>query len=251
MNNINYLDGIDIIYWMNLPKAKERKKYMEKILEDDIFTNTKIERIEAFDKTDDIFDKLNLIQRKIADSEYACLLTHLETIRKFSETNYKTALIFEDDVSLEYKKYWTKSLKQIMENAPKNWDILKLCIMKPKQNKKLYTHWKLNTYYNYNTILLHNDFGAESYIITNKAAKKLVNEIYHNKKYILDEHIQHYTDSFIFTKLNTFTYKFPFFTTRNHNDTQIQLSTSYTNKMKNITDKFYKKIKNKTRKRKL
>ena len=42
MSNQNYLDGVDIIYWINLERAKDREKHMKKVLDDPVFNNIKI-----------------------------------------------------------------------------------------------------------------------------------------------------------------------------------------------------------------
>lgn len=75
---------------------------MEKILKDPIF-NVPKQRIVAVDATKLDVDKHftfppNCIRASV--KEYACLLSHLETIKKFSTSKYNTALIFEDDVDI-------------------------------------------------------------------------------------------------------------------------------------------------------
>jgi GR25 family glycosyltransferase involved in LPS biosynthesis len=256
---MNYLDGIDILYWINMDKATERHQHMKSVFKDDIFKNKKIERISGFDyKNTDIFSMFDMNKRIMSDSEYACLLSHLETIRQFSETNIDVALIFEDDISLEYKKYWKKSLKEIMHDAPKNWEILKICIMREHMYKKLYNRWtehyKKNCFFELDG---NNDWSSAAYIITNQAAKKLIKEIYHNGKYTLDTRSFHYSESVIFSKLKTFVYKYPYFTYRNKPVSQVQLSHVFQIQRKKITDTFYKKInkkinkKNKTQKLKV
>ena len=93
--------------------------------------NIKNERINAFDgKTlpdNEIYGRFeNYNLKSHTKIEFACLLSHLETIRRFSETDKKIALIFEDDVSLDYVKYWNKSICNIIKNAPSDWEILML-----------------------------------------------------------------------------------------------------------------------------
>ena len=141
----DYLDGIDVIYWINLDRAKDRHKYMTDLFKDKIFKNKKIIRKKAVDYTEkNLADMLVISDLRQTEQEYSCLLSHLETIRLFSETNYKTALILEDDISLDFKPYWVKTIQEVIDGAPKDWDILKLyinpnCIDK---YKKLYTLWE-------------------------------------------------------------------------------------------------------------
>ena len=127
-----YLDGVDIIYYINLERSKDRKKHMEtKFFKDSVFHNKKIVRFNAVDyKKVDVYKKfttdshINLF--RVTKSEYACLLSHLDVIRKFSKTNYKHALIFEDDLELIDKNYWNEPIKNVIENVPKDYDIIKL-----------------------------------------------------------------------------------------------------------------------------
>jgi len=228
--SVDYLDGIDVIYWINLDRAKDRKQHMENIFKDEIFKNKKIIRISAID-----YKKKNLLKyfttsyQRATEPEYACLISHLETIRIFSETNYKNALILEDDISIDYKKYWIKTINEIIKDSPKDWEILKLCITieyNIKNFKDLYTNWNktiIPLSYNHNNELrLEADWGAQSYLINNKSAKKFIKNIYHNKKFVLDDCIPHYSDFFIYKLLNTYIYKYPYFTYNEGNKTYIQ-----------------------------
>lgn len=214
---INALDGIDVIYWINLDRAKDRHHHMNNAFKDDIFKNKKIIRSKGIDyKNKNLIDMFKSSVIKQTEPEYACLLSHLETIRLFSKTNYENALILEDDISLDYKKYWTKTIKEVIDNAPKDWEILKIYISpEHKPYKKTYTLWNNPTikYNQYNELKTMGDWGTPAYIINNKAAKKIIHKIYHNKKYILSDCIPlHVSDYFIFKLLKTYVYKHPFFT---------------------------------------
>ena len=244
MSNQNYLDGVDIIYWINLERAKDREKHMKKLLDDPIFNNIMTRQFKAIDVNGDknIYDMLDIKEKKMSDNEYACLLSHLETIRKFSNSNYENALIFEDDVSLDYKKYWDKTIQEVIDNAPKDWEILKLCCFKHKPYKKEYNLWNYlpgsgNTDTNWSCV---------SYLINNKAANKIIKSIYIDKKYKLENTLPHQADFYIYSKLKTYGYKYPYFTYRDNNDTYVQKSSKgWKHEKKNKITKFLKKtIKN-------
>ena len=241
MSNQNYLDGVDIIYWINLERAKDREKHMKKVLDDPIFNNIMTRQFKAIDVNGDknIYDMLDIKEKKMSDNEYACLLSHLETIRKFSKSNYENALIFEDDVSLDYKKYWDKTIQEVIDNAPKDWEILKLYCGKITPYKKVYNLWKLDKI-NYK----HSDWGTVSYLINNKAAKKIIKSIYINGKYKLENNIKHQADLYIYLKLKTYGYKYPFFTFRKNNNTYIQKKVKKLKTQKKIIHL----LKNKTKK---
>lgn len=223
---IHNLDGIDIVYWINLDRAKDRCKHMEKnVLNDDMFKHKKVVRIKAIDYKDNNLDKYFKIafNYKTTNTEYACLASHLETIRTFSKTDYQTALIFEDDVSLDYKKYWTKSIQQVIHNAPKDWEILKLCIWPYINFKSEYTLWKPECKYKNGMFENKADWGCIAYVINGKGAKKLMDKLYIDNKYDLSNSIAIVADYLLYTFLRTYTYKYEFFPSRKNNNTYIQL----------------------------
>ena len=119
-SDIKYMDGIDVIYWINLDRSIDRRNHMEKIFKDPVFKNTNIERISAVDGKNPtgVYPKLNFIHKQKNDYEYACMLSHLDSISRFSNTNYDVAMIMEDDITLDFKKYWRKSVREIIQNAP-------------------------------------------------------------------------------------------------------------------------------------
>ena len=209
-NDIHYMDGIDVIYWINLEKSKDRKKSMLEMFSDPCFQNTEIQRFNAINGNEtDVFKYLNIKAKQKSNSEYGCLLSHLETIRKFSDSPYKYALIMEDDLTLDYQKYWKKSLKTIIDKAPSDWDIIQLCYITtsgiiPKEEYELNT----NKY-----------VSAAAYIIKKSSAKKLINNIYDAKqnKYNIEANRNHHADVYIFSKLKTYVYKYPYFIYKKNN----------------------------------
>jgi GR25 family glycosyltransferase involved in LPS biosynthesis len=208
INNINYLDGIDCIYWINLDRSIDRKEKMEQMFTDPIFSAKPIKRIEAVDgKTVVLRDKIKMKNKRNSDLEYACLISHLNTIKTFSETEYNIALIFEDDVTLEFKQFWKGSLKQIIENAPSDWEIIQICYNTTQVLTKDYT---LNNY-------KKNNYGGiacmAAYIINNNAAKKFMNDTYdvNTKRYKLLDYHTHEADHYLYKCMRTYTYKYPYF----------------------------------------
>jgi len=212
--NKNYMDGIDVIYWINLDRSIDRQKEMKQIFQDPIFQNIDIERISAVDGKNPnmVYPKLNFMYKQKNDYEYACMLSHLETIRRFSRTNYDVALIMEDDITLEFKQYWRKTVREIMDNAPSDWEVIQLCYIingsrtDPQQFKL------------YQRNLRNNCVSAAAYLIKNRAAKKIIGGIYADGKYNLEHYIIHHADCYIFSKTITYTYKYPYFIYKSNND---------------------------------
>jgi GR25 family glycosyltransferase involved in LPS biosynthesis len=251
------LVGVDCIYWINLDRAKERKKYMEKVLSDEVFNGIPTQRISAFDAKKGNIHKKFVLTPDIASrnnfvtpQEYSCLYSHLEAIRAFSNTDQETALIFEDDLSLEYKKYWTKSIQQVMDDAPKDWEVIKLC-MRGLASKvfNVYTPWVPTQVEKKKTKCgLTNgwtaDWSAVAYLIRKKGAEKLMKNLYHVHKYVLDNTLFHVSETIIFQGLKTYVYKYPYFTVRDNNNSFIQGQTNNYAEVpsKKITLSKYKKM---------
>jgi GR25 family glycosyltransferase involved in LPS biosynthesis len=231
----DYLEGIDVIYWINLDRSPDRRKRMKKMFKDPAFKGKKIIRISAVDgKSPDIDQVLNanfdgMHPEKYDKTIYACTLSHINAIRDFKKSDNKVALIMEDDSTLEFKKYWKKTTKQIMDEAPSDWDIIQLTYtVIGKVPKKLYTKnnrkkWQ-DRYY-----------GTGSYII-NKNNINIPNPIKINSD------SDPAADVYLYNIFNTYTYKYPMFIYRydiqstihqdhinNHNESKKKITELFTN----------------------
>lgn len=210
--------GIDTIYYINLAKSVDRRKRMETMFKDPAFSGIPIHRYNAVDgyATDGTVDNMmDIKQRTITNKEYACTLSHFECIRLFSETDDPVALIMEDDMTLEYKKYWSKTIQTVIDNAPYDWEIIQLCYIIGNQfPRQTYTATHKNGFLVWST-------GA--YIIKNASAKRMMNEIYipDKKRYRLDPNHNHVADSIVFEYCISYTYKFPYFVYKNNNDSTL------------------------------
>ena len=218
-----YLNGIDIIYWINMDESTDRKNKMLQMFKDPVFNNIKNERINAINgKKANLY---SLIQTKNKNnknslSEFGCLLSHFEAIRTFSNSKYNIALILEDDCTLEFKKYWIKKIKDVINEIPKDWDIIKLNyggIHEEKGNNEL--NW--NNGINY-TKYDNKTWGMLSYIINKRSAINFINKYYINNKYILNEYEEYYVaDLFIDKNMKTYIYKFPYFIFSSNNNSTL------------------------------
>lgn len=197
----NPLEGVDVIYWINLDFSVERRNRMEELFKDscfDLVTNIRIPAVDG--KTFDFKILLGPETQISNNVEYAGFLSHLEAIRKFSESDFETAIIFEDDVSLDFKKYWRKPIKEIMAKAPQDWEILMISYISQSLPIFTYTRNSNATY-----------VSSAAYILKRKTAKKLIDSIYKSGNYVLGENIRPVSDIYLYTKLKTYVYKYPYF----------------------------------------
>ena len=184
------------------------------MLEDEVFNGIKTERISAYDgktNTKGVYDKFIFKKKIMKDVEYGCLLSHLETIRKFDESNDKIALILEDDATLEFKQYWNKSITSIMQNAPPDWDIIMLCFITMKDID-------LNKKSDYE-IAYHKYYSTLSYLINKKGSNKVM-KIFEKNKYNITSYVEP-ADSYLCKITNAYAYKYPMFIYKTQNSSTI------------------------------
>ncbi len=134
-------------------------------------------------------DIQSLLAKKILDKgsisfthsgEIGCYLSHLQILKNFVLSQKKYCLIFEDDMRLE--KNFTKHLKEALLECPENWDFLYLWAW-PIQ-KKSCTFIKSKKY-----ILKATRIGGScAYVVNQKGAKKIVNNIQPMRAKVIDRH---------------------------------------------------------------
>ena len=216
-SNFNLINNIDKIYWINLEESIKRKENMIHLLNNFNIKNIRINAING-NLEENICNKYFYCENnnypKFSNKEYAILLSHLNTIELFSKTNklelkYNNALILEDDISLDFINYWKKDLKNIIEEAPKDYDIIMLSYFSLNINfKELYKKW-------------NNEWSAAAYIINYNSLKSKINNLKKNNKWLCNENDLMVADSYIFSKFNTYIYKYPYFTFPNQNDSTL------------------------------
>lgn len=196
---------IDAIYYINLTRSIQRRKTLKQTLKDETFKGMKKYRIPGVDANkSNILDYLhnkmsNINLEKYSIKEYCCLLSHLNAILKFSQSNDSIALICEDDLSLDFKPYWQEDLNTCIKNAPNDWEILQLSITSKKLPGKLYTssvkYW-----------------GATAYLINKSGALRFIKHHYINGKFNLIPNKKHPADHYIYNNMKKYTYQYPYFT---------------------------------------
>ena len=216
--NLNMLNNIDIILWINLKNSKKRSLNMTQILSNFDIPNQRIEAINGSIEDDisyNYFECINKLEYpKYSNKEYAILATHLKAIETYANiprdlVKYGIGLICEDDLSLDFSKYWKSDIKSIIENAPEDWEIIML------------GYFSLNLNRTNDMSIWCNEWSAISYLVR---YEKLDNKILSLKapnnlnKWICETNDLMVSDNYIFSKFKTYVYKYPYFTFPNDND---------------------------------
>ena len=163
--------------YINLDRSTERREMMENQL---ALVSNNYEPVSAIDgkKLDNLESgSLNGISfineyQNITPSELGCTLSHLKAIRKVYNKKYEYALIVEDDCCFDMIPFWTKSLMQVIKDAPKDWEIIQIFSLKcTLKHDQPYMKYKQGDYC-YSTL---------AYIINRKGATKIMNIAGKNK----------------------------------------------------------------------
>ena len=205
------INNIDIIYWINLESSIDRKNNMNIILDNFDIKNEIIKAIDG-NIEENIHKKYfyaeNNIYPKYSNKEYAVLLSHLSAIEKYANnTNIKfnVGLICEDDLSLDFINYWNTDIQEVINNAPDDWEIIMLGYFSLNINNNiLYKKW-------------NNEWSAISYLVNYKTINKIF-DLKKDNKWICKESDLMVSDNYIFSKFNTYVYKYPFITFPNTHD---------------------------------
>ena len=105
---------------------------------------------------------------EMSNSELGCCLSHFNVWNKVVNNNIDIAMILEDD-AIRYNKKFIEITDDIINTAPKNWDIILLGFMIP--NRYLKYEEKVGDFYKIKDFVL-----AHSYLISNKGANKLIHK---------------------------------------------------------------------------
>ena len=207
-NNIELINYIDIILWINLDSSTDRKHNMMKLLNKFDVANHRVKAVDG-NKIQNINSKYfyseTNIYPKYTNKEYAVLLSHLNAIELYS-TKYRIGLVCEDDLSTDFLKYWNKDIKNIISGAPSDWDIIMLGYFSLNINfANLYKKWD-------------SEWSAISYLVNYSNIRGKIKNLKHNGKWKCNETDLMVSDNYIFSKFTTYVYKYPLFTFPNDND---------------------------------
>lgn len=158
------------MYVLYVPK---REKYIK-----DVMKKMKLnpEFVQGPDKTKLDLEKLKnngIIAKDTTKSRgvLSCYLGHLNILKKFVNSHYTYALIFEDDIKLpDNTDEIYKKIKYSINNMPENTNLLYLGFY-IENCKKLV---KYNSIYN----IPHHPSGTHSYLVDKKMAKTIINTSY-------------------------------------------------------------------------
>ena len=213
------------IYFINLPKSKERKFFLEKQIRQFNINNFKIiEAVYGKNKksiSDNTFQVPMDTQKTIyffnndenaKDGEIGCTLSHLNAVRQAYNDGLEHVIICEDDVDLYWIKIWEDTISSIISNAPKGWEYISLSKSCNVDSKNKYLKYSEN-----------DCWGTVSQLWNRKGMKKILDKCYKDDKFILNKeweniHKSITADLYIPGIINSYTYNINLFPTVNNEE---------------------------------
>lgn len=181
------------IFWINLEKSLDRRKFMEKQFESLGYENYRFNAItpENLPKMEKDINKY-----KIFDNQYACLCSHILVLKQCLKYDDNWFCIMEDDMKINDNI----NLDDIIKKCPSDSEILQLF-------SSNYTYDRCDEMW----IKWNNNWSTGIYLINKHAIKKILNKIM-KESYLDFKNIncRPLADHLLYTLCNTYVSTYPF-----------------------------------------
>ena len=224
-------------YYINLDKSKDRNNNMINQIQNYKIKN--IKRISAFNGNDIKSIKNGIINgykyynkndNNLTKNELAITMSHLYAIYIASNEGNENVIIFEDDVEFTLAPYWKKNLNNIINELPKNTDILSLTYK----------------FINNDMEIINNKYvNGVAYLVTKKGMEKC-KKLFDGKTFNFNNKCIIWDIGILQNYLNTYSLSTPMFLYDNfkYSSTRINQNYHFCNESYKILNNYYKKNKN-------
>jgi len=179
----NKLKGLPTVYYLNLDNRIDRKEYMENQFD---YWNIKYKRFSGSNYLASEYDSwkhliINYQNINMIPMCLGCLMSHLDMIEEWLNTNEEYMIMMEDDYDLNLIEYWHFDWNYLMNNIPYDWDCIQIgfesrslihfflhpklrhtyhgaCMINRDYAKKLLKLHKQNNQYKFDNIIADYDF---------------------------------------------------------------------------------------------
>ena len=172
------------VYLINLKDHTHRLKSAEsEFAKYGVKNYTVIEAIDG--RNNDLSEIIDGKYPNLKSSEIGCITSHIKALKHWLDTSdSEYAIIIEDDFSFDTVKYWKWDWDYVMQNIPKDAEIVQM-IMIQNDPVKFYLHKKEK--FNKRNITNY-AWSTACYLIKRSYAKTIVDLHYVNGKYRLNNH---------------------------------------------------------------
>lgn len=181
---MNKLNGFGPVYLINLKDHTHRLNHAKKQFKGyGIKDYTVIEAVDG--RSSDLSEIIIGDYPRLKPSEIGCLASHIKALNHWLETsNSEYAIIMEDDFSFDTVQHWQWDWKYVLDNLPKNADIVQFIMIK-NSPVNFAIHKKES--YDKRTMMSY-AWSTACYLIKRNYAKKIVDMHYYNGKYKMSRH---------------------------------------------------------------
>jgi GR25 family glycosyltransferase involved in LPS biosynthesis len=178
---MNKLNNFGPVYLINLKDHTHRLKNAEK--EFNKYGIKDYALIEAIDgRKNDLSDIIDGKYPKLRPNEIGCISSHIKALKHWLDTSdSEYAIIMEDDFSFDTVQYWSWDWDYVINNLPKDYDIVQMVMIK---NEPIKFNMHKKEKFNINKKMSYS-WSTACYVIKRSYAKMLVKEHYINGKYRL------------------------------------------------------------------
>lgn len=220
-------------YYINLDKSKDRNNNMINQIQNYKIKN--IKRISAFNGNDIKSIKNGIINgykyynkndNNLTKNELAITMSHLYAIYIASNEGNENVIIFEDDVEFTLAPYWKKNLNNIINELPKNTDILSLTYK----------------FINNDMEIINNKYvNGVAYLVTKKGMEKC-KKLFDGKTFNFNNKCIIWDIGILQNYLNTYSLSTPMFLYDNfkYSSTRINQNYHFCNESYKILNNYYK-----------
>ena len=224
------------VFYINLDRSTDKREKMENQLKLHFNNFQRISGVDGSKLHPNIYtNKINnntsynlknfdgTIGRGNPSSVLGCLLSHIKTILLVDEKGYNNAVILEDDMDLQYYPKWNTTIETIINEAPDNWDIIKLFSLNQSKLKDDVNLFKKGIKYRK---LPQDDIESEwstgFYIINKRGVSKIMKDIQNNEFKIDKNKYKHLVaDYYLYKNKNVYEYTKPLVAPFKNNKSEI------------------------------
>jgi len=187
------------VYYINMDKSTDRNEWMKKQLLN-VERSYRVPAVNGYkikNKKHDMVDGIEFYnQFELTLPEIGCTLSHLKAIQMAYENGEEMVIIMEDDIYIDMINLLDYRLETLVENAPKDWEIIKLV-----NNSTLIG--SASVYKNHSYIMYDGKpaYSAGAYVINRKGMKTLL-DVCGTNPYHLSNQKSGETDSFLWEVSN-------------------------------------------------
>ncbi|CAG8721888.1 9713_t:CDS:1 [Dentiscutata erythropus] len=167
--SVNYTLGFDHIFAINLSYRLDRREDMQEIAD---FLGLDFDFFPAVSRFDRKFlNKYNLAG--LSNAQKACYLSHYLIYKEIVKNGYKSALILEDDVDIEFEI--SRIVSDLSRDLPYDWDMFYISHYNYEEGEILAESGE------FKLIKSTNPINTHGYAVSDRGARKLIEDLNVNK----------------------------------------------------------------------